>query len=247
MTDILFTCPRCGKSLAAANTAAGRVVTCPDCQREITIPKISAAKSALRNGKYTTTEIMGATIAVLSIVAIIATAAAILRGQSNQRLRRDLAMLRLDIDSQLAAAKEMKQKAERSIADAKTEADQIRSEAKAYETELKGHLLREEGRLQELYPLLTPYTNGRNNVNRECLDSFEVSNGRIKTFMSNRTGVPQKPDFTILFLTKYGFVTGVFSKTWLFDRIQPGQTRIDDDVLSFSVGDPVYYSLIFKN
>lgn len=190
---------------------------------------------------------MSAAIAVLIIWAIVATTTAIFRGQSNQRLRRDLALLRLDIDKELNAAKEVKQKAEKAISDARREADSIRTEAKAFEAELRGHLLREEGHLHEVYPNLKSYANGRNNVEHDCVDAFEVSSGRIKTFMSNQTSRPLKPDFNIVFLTKYGFVTAVFSKSWLLDRIQPGQTRIDDDVLTFSYGDPTYYSIIFKN
>ena len=38
MSDIQFSCPECGHSLAVDSAGAGMLVPCPECQKEITIP-----------------------------------------------------------------------------------------------------------------------------------------------------------------------------------------------------------------
>ena len=42
MTDILFQCPKCDKSLAVDERGAGRWINCPDCGNAITIPQPNA-------------------------------------------------------------------------------------------------------------------------------------------------------------------------------------------------------------
>jgi uncharacterized Zn finger protein (UPF0148 family) len=37
-TDILFDCPKCGKSLVIQEQGAGLVVTCPDCDERMQVP-----------------------------------------------------------------------------------------------------------------------------------------------------------------------------------------------------------------
>ncbi len=44
--DIIFECPRCGKSLAIDVRGAGYVVHCPDCRTEIQVPGIETVARA---------------------------------------------------------------------------------------------------------------------------------------------------------------------------------------------------------
>jgi predicted RNA-binding Zn-ribbon protein involved in translation (DUF1610 family) len=39
-TDIIFECPKCGKSLAIDPRGGGLMVTCPDCQTEVQVPAL---------------------------------------------------------------------------------------------------------------------------------------------------------------------------------------------------------------
>ena len=36
--DIIFNCPKCGKSLSIDRRGAGLLITCPDCQQQVQVP-----------------------------------------------------------------------------------------------------------------------------------------------------------------------------------------------------------------
>lgn len=127
--------------------------------------------------------------------------------------------------------------ARREVARMKTEAAAAKKEADAYA------LLQEEN-MQKLYPGLRKYVHGRNEIGGAYLEAFSIDRGRILTFMRNRAGASARPSFTIVFLTKYGFVTETFEKQWLFGAIEPGQSRIDDDSgIEWRFGEPVYFTI----
>ena len=64
--------------------------------------------------------------------------------------------------------------------------------------------------------------------------------------MANNTYGTVQPNFRILFVNKYGFITEDFQKYWIFDRIKANETRVDDEPISFRYGDPVYFSVEFS-
>ncbi|MBP7274780.1 MAG: hypothetical protein KBA51_01095 [Kiritimatiellae bacterium] len=52
-TDIIFDCPRCGKSLCIEESGAGRVVPCPDCGTRMQVPIPERMTRLLKPGMTT--------------------------------------------------------------------------------------------------------------------------------------------------------------------------------------------------
>ena len=137
---------------------------------------------------------------------------------------------------------------DRIVAAARAEAAGLTNEAARVRAEREGYLLRERQRLHEVYGELRPFVRaGRNDVNQNGLEGFLVAGDRIQTYLYNTSAVPARPSFRLTFLTAEGFVTGTFEKRWLWDRVAPGQKRVDDDAgIEFRAGQPAYYTVRFK-
>lgn len=75
--------------------------------------------------------------------------------------------------------------------------------------------------------------------------SAQVLGGVIKTTFINTSEDKSKPNFTINFINKYGFITATFRKKWLIDRVKLNESRMDTDPVIFEFGEPVYYTLKF--
>lgn len=223
-----FPCPRCENTLSADDSLAGQQVECPHCKTSLLVPgsgRISGPPWYAKAFPPT------AIIAILLLIwAVVATAMVRSRSADLRRTRYELHQMESNID-----------KFEEDAQLAKEEAERIRREA-------QGFALLQEENLNEQYPSLRKYKPGRNEVGHQYLEAFEVERNRIKTFMRNRTSTSARPNFDILFLTKYGFVTDSFSKSWLLDSMAPGQSRIDDDTgIYWRFGEPVYYTITFNN
>ena len=52
-TDIIFECPKCGKSLAIDPRGAGLVVACPDCKTEVQVPPSDGEETQLMSEEDT--------------------------------------------------------------------------------------------------------------------------------------------------------------------------------------------------
>lgn len=250
MPDIIFTCPLCRKSLSVDEKGAGLAVDCPECQGKIRIPS-STEKTSIKQQKLSplvTSLIIG--IGVLAVWALTASLVASSRGTAVSGLRYEIASVTANIDSLKKEAATIREQAHAELAKAKQEAGNILQEAETTRKEAEGFALREQQEMQRIYPQLTKYVPGRNEVNQSYLEAFEVSHNRIKTFMRNRPNARSNatPKFTILFLTKFGFVTESFNKSWLLDSMDPGESRVDDDSgIYWRAGEPVYYMVQFQN
>jgi len=53
-----------------------------------------------------------------------------------------------------------------------------------------------------------------------------------------------KPDFTVSFLDKYGFMVSNVGISWIFDRIKPKETRTDYGYIK--TDGVVYYKIDFN-
>lgn len=190
------------------------------------------------------------TTGVLLLWSVIASLVLYLRGNTIAELQYKLTSITADIDRLNKQAQIIRNQAEDELKNARAIAAGIVRDAEATRREAEGFLLREQQEMQRIYPKLTKYQPGKNEVNQEYLEAFEVTGDRIKTFMRNRPDATEiaRPRFTIFFLTKYGFVTESFNKTWLFDSMRPGEYRIDDDSgISWRAGEPIYYMIRFDN
>jgi cell division protein FtsB len=248
MPDIVFVCPLCHKSLSVDEKGAGLVVDCPECKGKIRIPKTPEGNPVSPKKPSPLLTSLLVAVGALAVWALIASLVASSRGATVARLRYELASVTANIDTLKKEAETLRKQADADLAKAKQDADRIVGEAEAKKKEAEGFVLREQQELQRIYPRLTKYTPGRNEVNQRYLEAFDVSDNRIKTFMRNRSSESARPKFTILFLTKYGFVTESFNKSWLLDSMRPGQSRIDDDSgIYWRFGEPVYYTLEFQD
>ncbi len=245
MADIVFRCPLCKKSLSVDEEGAGLVVECPDCQGEIQIPQ-QGGREAPGHPRLVTGLLVA--VGILTVWAGAASLVASRRGTSAVRLRQELASVMANIDALKEEAETIREQADQELAEAKREAYRLTQEAKAIKEETQGFLLREQQELQRMYPGLTKFHRGRNEIKQRYLEAFEVDSNRIKTFMRNRSNEHVRPNFTLLFLTKYGFVTESFNKSWLLDSMKPGESRIDDDSgIHWRFEEPTYYTLEFQN
>jgi hypothetical protein len=127
-----------------------------------------------------------------------------------------------------------------SAALAKKQADLAKQQAEQFIAVQKGELFK-------TYPRLQSFLDGKNNVGRNYLDYFEVTGKKITTHMTNPGKEDAKPDFEIYFLDRSGFVSGIFRKSWLFDRIKAQETRVDTDSVSFWYGQPTYFDVRFSS
>jgi len=62
-TDIIFECPRCGKSLGIDERGAGLLVRCPDCGLRMQVPVPAADEPALRPGNTAVSDYTNADLA----------------------------------------------------------------------------------------------------------------------------------------------------------------------------------------
>jgi len=136
-----------------------------------------------------------------------------------------------------------KKEAEAIINNAKKEAEAIINNAKK---EAEGYILRGKNELLKLYPNLEKFNPGHNMVNKRYIKSFWVRGNKIKIEMHNATRDNIGPDANIIFLNKQGFITKNYTLLWVFSRIKPGETRIDEGSVEFKYGEPVYYNVEFE-
>jgi hypothetical protein len=146
--------------------------------------------------------------------------------------RTELDTIKSVVDKQLAAAKLATSKAA-------YYADQVEKDSLAFTALM-------EGKLCDIYTNLYTYSSGRNDLQHPYLEAFEVEPRRVKTYMRNKTSTSARPDITILFLNRHGFVTAEYNKRWLIDSMRPNDYRIDDDPYSlrWRFGEPVYFSIL---
>ena len=203
---------------------------CPECQNPL---RIEVEDPPPARSPNLTQALIWFSVAscVLLLWSIVATAITSGRGTELRRVKQEIILVEQEADAQLAEAV----RGSKRILDQATE---LRKQA-------DGIILRDQEKLHEIFGSLQRFQPGNNQVGRQYLDHFEVSRGRIKTFLVNRTAYRIKPDLEIRFINRYGFLTRSFSKSSLFD-MNPNETRVDDDAISFSYGDPVYYTVVFN-
>lgn len=207
---------------------AGQAVACPTCQQPLRVPQVSHSQSTNWQGRAF--PFIACAAGVFLLWAIIATLVANSHSTSLRRTQYELNQVRSNIDK------------------FEKEAQTARNEAERIKKETEGFALLQEENMNKMYPSLRKYTPGRNEISHAYLEAFEVERNRIKTFMRNWTSTSARPKFDIIFLTKYGFVTETFSKSWLLDSMAPGQSRIDDDSgIYWRFGEPVYFTINFNN
>ena len=194
---------------------------CPECKKPL---RVDAEDPPLPRNKPLAQITIGVSVAccVLLLWSVVATIIASSRGSELRKVKRNITRFEQEAEAQLAEAAELKKEAE-------------------------GIILRDQDKMHEVFGNLQRFQPGNNPVGRRYLDHFAVSGGSIKTFLVNRTSERIKPDLEIRFINRYGFITRSFSKSWLFDKINPNETRVDDDAISFWYGEPVYYTVVFNN
>jgi hypothetical protein len=218
---ILMKCSRCSQSVTADDSMVGQTVACPACEQPLRLPLATQLHVPSWQGKAF--PFIASAAGIFLLWAVIAT----LIAKSNDT---SLHQVRSNIDK------------------FEKEAHAARSEAQHLQKEAQGFALLQEENMNKMYPSLRKYKPGRNEVGHQYLEAFEVERNRIKTFMRNRTSTSARPNFEVLFLTKYGFVTDSFNKSWLLDSMAPGQSRIDDDIgVHWRFGAPVYYTITYNN
>jgi hypothetical protein len=147
--------------------------------------------------------------------------------------------------------KEAKLQAETMQKEAKLQAEALQREVKqateqALEQAKRGEM-RETEMLNKAFGNLCKYQSGVNISGCDrYLERFEISGGQIISTMKGAGGGQAKPNFSILFLNKYGFVTASFSKRWLLDTIGAGETRVERESITFAYGDPIYYTITYR-
>ncbi len=153
-----------------------------------------------------------------------------------------------DTQRRLSLALDDARQARQGIGAMQNEIHQMRQEVAQADAHNRVREALHDERLHQVYPGIRSYKNGRNAVNQQYLEAFEVDAGRLKTYMKNHGPGRSRPDFEIYFLNQYGFVTGSFSKRWVLDSIGPGQSRVDDDLFSarWRFGAPVYFYVEFN-
>jgi len=164
------------------------------------------------------------TVAVLALVwAIIATALLVVRTGDRDRALRQIDAIERKAHDEVAVATKLRREAE----------------------EVK---LRDEEKLHTLYKNLRRYQPGLNQVNLRYVESFTVTDGRVKIKLANQGGSSVYPKVVIHFLNRNGFVTCQADAVWTFTSIEPGEVRYDDESpASFSFGDPVYFVVKFSD
>ena len=135
-----------------------------------------------------------------------------------------------------------------------------KSQAKKLEEELsekirvyEGFIQKEEGKLFQRYPKLKVYIPEENQVDDEYLSSFIVNRSwdgdnqyKVNIKMCNNKSYEIKPDFTLYFLNKEGFIIAKCKEDWIINTIKPAETRITNRQVSFRFGEPAYFFVEFS-
>jgi len=131
------------------------------------------------------------------------------------RTNRKLIILSNSIDKIEKDAESDRRAADARLGAAKEEAAKIVAAAEADRQQAQNYIIREQENLNTVFGNLHKYRPGKNDVGQSYLSYFEVSGGRIRTFMANDTSEDVRPNFDIHFVNRYGFITEDFHKSWL--------------------------------
>jgi hypothetical protein len=145
-------------------------------------------------------------------------------------------------------AAEFKRRADQVLA----EAQNLRDEAVELERKAEEMSFRENEKMHELYRNLIKLDDDNNKIND--ISSFKLAgpykvNGPpgIRTGAhaiishNNKSTDRVKPNFRVHFLDKNGFVIDTLSVLWVSSSVDPGETRVEDMSVDFSMAIPVYY------
>lgn len=131
---------------------------------------------------------------------------------------------------------------EQIIIDAQEKAEQIINDAQKQAEQFQ---VTKNKNLHKIFKGLRRYQNGKNDVNKYYISSFEITSGKIKYTFHNSGTTPSKPNFKIHFVNTYGFITGEDNVVWLFDKVSQGETRIYERPINIRFGTPIYYFIDF--
>ena len=165
-----------------------------------------------------------------------------------QRIKRVLAEAEADRQAALAEAAEIvaagrrdleteRKKHEREIQNARDEAEKLLAVARK---EMHKHFDNLHRYVADEY----------NVVSERYLAGFHVIRGRkpcrVAITLAPTGASTVRPNVTLYFLNEYGFVTGEARVAWLLDRIAPGERKIEQQIVTFRHGEPVYYRVQFN-
>jgi uncharacterized membrane-anchored protein YhcB (DUF1043 family) len=158
--------------------------------------------------------------------------------------RRQLRASRYQLQDVKQNITKFEDEAENHLAEAKRQAKMI-ADADKIKKDAEGIILRDKNQMHEVFGNLHRYTAGHNQVNQRYVASFSISGEKAKVRLANKSSLPIKPDMTIRLVNRYGFITETIWVNWLINKIQPGETRIEEKFISLHFGEPVYYQVIF--
>lgn len=210
---------------------------CPECGKPLRIDVEDTKTSRQIKKPILTMFISVAAIAILW--SIIATLVSTSRG-------RELRVANYQLHDVKKNITKLEQEAESHLAEAKRQSEAMLAAAEKTKKDAEGIILRDKDQMHEVFGNLHRYIRGRNQVNQRYVASFSISGQKAKVTLANRSSIPVKPDTTIRLINRYGFITDTIFISWLLNKIQPGETRIEEKHVNLHFGQPVYYQVLFE-
>jgi len=259
MDKIRFTCPECGRKLSVSEREAGRWGKCPQCGGSVHIPHSSVEhgeKTPERKAQASAKTLRGDVVLWITVAVFVCSTALAMffawaaTGRAH-RLQDELAKERRAKEEMLADLDHLKEQARQELEAARAESERIIAEAERVKDVVnKMHALLEK-KLHEVFGDLRRYQDGTNEVGLSYVDSFTLyrqpgNAAVIEIKLVNRGHREMKPNFELLFLNEYGFITDTCYVEWWFHRVGPGETRIVKSYATFRYGDPVYYTVLLR-
>lgn len=232
--SITFSCTKCNQSINAEDNMSGKMAQCPNCGKDITVPK--AKKYNLLNFLIVGTSIF-LIISILLVILWTTSSLESMRVEFQVKFKEEHDLIVEKLKSIESVAQN---KSSEIIRAAQEKADKISDSANKLSK-------MEEEKLHTIYPNLKKYSEGANLVNLKYIKSFQVSGHELIFVFENASSSRVKPDFYIVFLTKYGFVTMQRKVSWLYDSVNAGGTSADVVPIGRpDFGEPAYYFIVFN-